>query len=798
MLAASGISQLYSHQAESVELALAGADLVVVTPTASGKTLCYQLPVLDRLLGNPESCALYLFPTKALAHDQLHGLQAALGLLGMDEGAATYDGDTPQHRRRAVRESARILISNPDMLHVGILPRHVAWRHFMGQLDYVVVDEMHAYRGVFGSHVSHVLGRLRRLCRFYGSDPQFICASATIANPTELGRGLVGKPLHLVCKSGAPTSRRHVVLYNPPIVEPRLGIRRSPLQDAQYVARALLRAGQQLVCFTRSRLAVEQLVIALRKDAAMLGLAPQAVRGYRAGYLGSERRAIESGLRDGTVHCVVATSALELGIDIGGLGACVLVGYPGSISSTWQRIGRVGRGALPGTAVLVASGSPLDQFVIAHPDHLLQGEPESARINPDNLHVRLGQVRAALYEMAIPDGQAENDRELGAILGALESVKEVRSSGGRWFWSTDSFPAAEISLRSADAHRVVIVTNEGSAESCETIGEVERTSAPRCLHQGAVYMHEGRQYQVERLDLEEGVAHVVPVELDHMTIASERTEIEIERVDHLVENPSMTVGHGEIRLTSQVTSFRREHLETHEILGWGTVDLPEQVMFTSACWLGIQSHVVEELEAQGLWSADVGGDRGPNWESQRLAARQRDGYRCRQCGSAERPGRGHDVHHIVPFREFGWIPGKNDLYRQANHLSNLMTLCPRCHRLAERQVAMGSTLSDLSHLMRHLVPLWLLCDAGDIGTHVDSAGRRHERPTLFVYDRIPGGAGLADELPRLIEGLLGSAQETVARCPCPGGCPACIGPSITLVPGRKESVLALLSILVTH
>ncbi len=796
ILAARGIDQLYTHQARAVSLALEGANVVVVTPTASGKTLCYQLPVLDRFLRHPKSRALYLFPTKALAQDQHFGLARDLRELGLAAEAVIYDGDTPQSQRRAARQASHVLITNPDMLHVGILPYHTQWRELLSELDYVVIDEMHIYRGVFGSHVAHVLRRLRRLCAFYGSAPQFVLASATIANPAELAQGLIGEPVQVVAESGAPSGERQVILLNPPILDGRLGIRRAPLIDAQELALTLIAQGEQVVCFTRSRMAVEQLVVALRERVDQAGLRPEAVRGYRAGYLASERREIEAGLRQGRVRCVVATNALELGIDIGGLSAAILVGYPGSVASTWQRIGRVGRGDQLSAAFLIASASPLDQYVMDHPEHLLGGSAEAARINPDNLYVRSAHERAALYELPLAEAEALPDDDAQAILAALEEAGQARLSRGRWFWAGQGFPAGEISLRSAETTRVAIVTRMSEGERGETIGEVERSSAPRWVHEQAIYLHEGQSYLVRSLDLEANIAWVEPVQTDYYTVASEREEIEIERVLAEQENACMALAHGEIRLTRQVTGYRRQRFETQEVLGWGDVDLPEQVMLTSAFWMGVQPTLVAELEARGLWSADRGGDRGPDWEIQRDRARRRDGYRCVHCGAPERPGRAHEVHHLTPFREFGWQPGQNYAYRYANRLENLVTLCPRCHRLAERQVALGSTLADVGHLLRYLAPLWLLCDPGDIGIHADSAGRRTARPTLFIYDEIPGGAGLADQLPGVIVPLLKSAAEVVQRCPCQEGCPACIGPALAPPAGRKKSAIALLEGLV--
>jgi DEAD/DEAH box helicase domain-containing protein len=792
MLRSRGIHQLYSHQAEATRLALSGQHTVVVTPTASGKSFCYLLPVLQRVLDGPRK-ALLLFPTKALAHDQQHRIAGDLATLGLDPGlVATYDGDTEASERTVVRERARILISNPDMLHVGILPGHVRWRGLLAELAFVVLDEMHTYRGVFGSQVAGVLWRLRRLCRFYGSDPRFICTSATVANPAELAHALIGEPAILLDNSGAPEPPRQIVLYNPPIVDGRLGIRRAAGDDALLLATLLLSHGVQTACFTRSRMAVEQLVIALRRAAPAVCLDAQAIRGYRAGYLGTERRAIEAGLRSGTVRCVVATSALELGIDIGGLMACILVGYPGSTASLWQRIGRVGRGSSGGLAILVASDSPLDQYLLAHSEQLLGAAPEAARINTHNLHIQVGQTRSALYELPMTAEEVHGLEPGEPILRALEQSGEVRHSSSRWYWASPAFPSGEVSLRTSDASRVEIVAESEGAQRT-VIGQLESSDAPRWVHPRAVYLHEGSQYLVRSLDLAAGAAMVEPANLPYLTIASERTEIDIEREQVASEQGALTAHYGAICVSSQVTSFRREDVQTHAVLDRESLDMPVQVIYTDACWLDIRPELVAQLEGEGLWRGDQGGSRGHNWPQQRALALARDEHRCRQCGATEPPGRSHDVHHVVPFQTFGWSPGQNEACTRANRLDNLVTLCAACHRLAERQVAVNGTLTDLAHLLRSLVPLWVLCDPSDIGTHVESGGRKRDHATLFVYDRAPGGAGISEGLLPLVVPLLQAAAERIRICTCKAGCPSCIGPSLSPQPERKLRVQALLA-----
>lgn len=784
--------RLYIHQAEAVERALAGEHVVIVTPAASGKTLCYNLPVMDRLLRIPQSRALYLFPTKALAHDQLHTLRALAGDLDLACQPAAYDGDTPSSHRARIRQNAQILLTNPDMLHAGILPMHTQWREFLTHLDYVVVDEMHTYRGIFGSHVANVFRRLRRVCAFYGSRPRFICSSATIGNPQDLAERLTGERMALVDRSGAPSGWKAIVFYNPPIVDARLGLRRPLVEEIRRQANWFLKRDLQTVLFCPSRRMVEQLVTYLRQDALEAGRDPSAIRGYRSGYLPQERRAIEEDLRKGGVRVVVATNALELGIDIGGLAVCLLAGYPGSIASTWQRIGRVGRAQGVSAAMLVASASPLDQYIVSHPDYFFAQVPERALINPDNPYVLLSHLRCALSELPFePDEALGQDRALKEMLLGAGQAREGR--GGRLFWASAAYPQGEVSLRTASPDRISIVV-PGEGGTFQPIGQMDRDSAPYWLHEGAIYLHEGESYLVERFDWEAGVAQVRSVEVDYFTEPISTTHIAIETTRKVHSRPSVTLSVGDVRLTTRITGYRRIQWETLQHLGWGAVNLPDREMMTEASWVTLTQALVEGLNQEGLWVEAVT-SRGPDWPVQRDRARARDGYRCVHCGAEERPGRQHEVHHVIPFREFGWVPGENENYREANRLSNLITLCPQCHRLIERQVAVQGALTGLGRVFKHLMPLFALCDAEDVGVHAEAQAPPTGQPTLFVYDNVPGGVGLSVQLPDLFEPLLMRAGELIRACPCEAGCPSCIGASIRPDPRAKDRVLALIEAL---
>ena len=782
MLAARGIARLYTHQTRAVELVLQGHDVVVVTPTASGKTLCYNLPVLHGLLHESEQRALYLFPTKALSHDQLASLQAGAEPLGLAGAVAGYDGDTPSPKRANIRRSARILLTNPDMLHLGILPYHTQWQSFLTRLRYVVIDEIHHYRGIFGSHVANVVRRLERLCAFYGSHPRFICCSATIANPAALAEKLIGRPVDVVTENGAPQGRRTFCFYNPPIVNAELGIRRSSQVEVRAIANRLLDGGVQTAVFARTRLATELLLTYLRDDALRHSRLPEVVQGYRGGYLPNERRQIESGLRQGAVRAVVATNALELGIDIGGLGAVVLAGYPGTIASTWQQAGRAGRGRGESAAFLVATPAPLDQYIVTHPDYFYGRTPEHALVNPDNPYLLLKHVRCAAYELSFADGEPYGGQDVSAVLATLAQAGSVRHDRGRWYWAANQYPAQDVSLRTADAQQITIEAEEPGGQR-HTVGQIDRESAPKWVHEGAIYLHEAEQYLVRKLDFEASVALVQPVQVDYYTEASQSTQIHIEREfatrwgadsDH----PNLNLTTGEVTVTWRVTGYKRLRLGTMEHLGWGDLDLPEQQMLTQACWLTVPDAVVARLSAEGWWVGEAGDSRGPSWPEQRDLARHRDGYRCQACGAPERPGQQHHVHHLRPFREFGWIPGQNENHRQANALSNLVTLCPACHRQAEQKVAVQSTLTGLSRVLGQLIPLFLMCDPNDLMLHSDVQAAQTGLPTIFVIDGVPGGIGLSEALPAVFPEVLERAAELVRGCPCAAGCPSCIGPLV--------------------
>lgn len=580
-----GVRKLYSHQASAIQAVHDGDSIVVVTPTASGKTMCYNIPVMDAILKDESSRALFIFPTKALSQDQTAELHELITEAGVDVKTYTYDGDTPQSARKAIRQAGHIVVTNPDMLHSGILPHHTKWTKLFENLKFVVIDEVHHYRGVFGSHLANVMRRLRRICDFYGSNPQFICCSATIANPVELASKIVGREVRLIDNNGAPSAAKHIIFYNPPVINKELGIRKSSMLEAERIAESFIRNGIQTILFTRSRLNVEVLVTYLKEIYKGDREAEKKVRGYRGGYLPTLRREIEKGLRDGTITGVVSTNALELGIDIGALEACIICGYPGTIASTWQQAGRAGRRSGVSAAILVASSSPLDQYIINNPDYFFGRTPEYGLINPDNLVILYSHMKCAAFELPFEDGEKFGVETTAEILGFMEEAKIVRHVGNRWHWMADVFPADEISLRSASNENFIII--DITEPKPVVIGEVDRFSAPMMLHEEAIYIHEGVQYQVEKLDFDDKKAYIRKVNVDYYTDANLAVDLKV--LDVFREDKSKQVHRsvGEVSVTALVTMFKKIKLHTHENIGSGPVNLPEMEMHTTSYWVSL-------------------------------------------------------------------------------------------------------------------------------------------------------------------------------------------------------------------
>ncbi|RIK32336.1 MAG: ATP-dependent helicase [Anaerolineae bacterium] len=819
-LIASGIHSLYAHQLEAWTATQGNRNIILSTGTASGKTLAYNLPVFAKLLQDENARALYLFPTKALTQDQFSNLQSLVsGLqsqfsnyqlpITQSPTPAIYDGDTPSSSRAAIRKTARLLLTNPDMLHTGILPHHTNWLEFFSNLKYVVIDEAHTYRGVFGSHVANVIRRLKRVANFYGAKPQFILASATIGNPQELAEKLIEEPVTLIDDDGSARGPRHFIIYNPPLVDQSLGLRKSSLLESVRLARELVNSNIQSVVFARSRRSVEIILSYLQGEMTpdssiesplipyeSLPNPRSFVRGYRSGYLPAQRREIEKGLRDGSVKTVVATNALELGIDIGGLGAAILVGYPGSVASARQQAGRAGRGLESAVSVMVASANPIDQFLAHHPEYFFERSPEQALVNPDHLLILLEHLRCAMFELPFKKGEgfgAISAETIEEYLNFLVENREAHFSNEKYFWMADQYPAANISLRSASPQSVVLQIMLDDRP--QTIGIVDGESAAWMAHPGAIYLHEAQQYFVEKLDLEERVARLRPVASDYYTEPLQQTEVEL-----LSESAHDVVcggdkRWGELQITNYTKGFRKRRWYTHETLGEEPLDLPPSELQTTGYWLSLSEETVASLREAGAWTNDPN-DYGPEWSKIRERVRRRDQFTCQVCGVVESPSsplrasRQHDVHHKIPFRAFA-------SREEANRLENLTTLCPSCHHKVEQNVRIKSGLAGVSYILGNLAPLFLMCDSGDLGRHIEPMeNQTFGQPTVAIYDSVPAGIGFSEKLFELHDELIARAFELVSACPCADGCPSCVGPGGENGGGGKQESLALLKRLV--
>jgi len=724
---ARGIDELYSHQAHAWDRIAKGQHVVVVTPTASGKTLCYNLPALQALVLQPDARILYLFPTKALAQDQLAELEELARQLP-EMRMFTYDGDTPQDARRAVRARANLVLTNPDMLHSGILPHHTKWATLFQNLRYVVIDELHAYRGVFGSHLANVLRRLRRICRHYGSAPQFIMASATIANPGELASRLIGEPVEEITESGAPTGDKVFVCYNPPVVNQELGIRAPYLGEAARFAIRFLREKIATIVFAQSRLATEVLLTSIKSGVADKTGDSGIVRGYRGGYLPTRRRAVEKGLREGKVLGVVSTNALELGVDIGHLDVAVLAGYPGAIASLWQQAGRAGRRSGRSVALLVATSAPLDQFMVTHPDYLFGTPPEHARVNPNNPFILVNHLKCAAFELPIAEDERFGELDVRKFLAALDDEGVLHHAGRHWHWAAETYPADHTSLRTVTTDNFLVIDttarDEKQTKRRQIIAEVDWGSAFASIYPKAIYLVESEPYEVQELHFredEEKVAYVKRVAVDYFTDAISAKGVWI--LQRLAEGPSAPylAEQGEVLVAEKVVGFKKIKMGTLENVGSGEVELPQQEMQTTAAWLTVAPETL-----------------------------------ARASSSREE-----------------LIDGLRAVTYLLHHLAPIFLLCD---------------IRDLGSWLGDTTP----ATSGAVATRESTKRRLMDaaqfNPTIYLYDSHAGGIGLAEHVFEILPDLLRRGLDTLETCACRDGCPSCVGPVNEV--GRKAKSTA--------
>ena len=768
--AAKGIRQLYTHQASAAEAVHAGKNIVVVTPTASGKTLCYNLPILDAILANSDTRALYLFPTKALAQDQLAELYDLNQRLDNRFGVFTYDGDTPSDARKAIREKSHIVLTNPDMLHTGILPHHTRWTRLFENLRYIVIDELHTYRGVFGSHLCNVLRRLRRMARFYGRTPQIICCSATIANPGELASRLIEDNVEVQSENGAPAAEKTFVFYNPPVVNRALGVRRSYINEASRVSQEFLKHDLQTMVFANSRLHTELILTYLQQANPQFPGKPETIRGYRGGYLPGERREIERGLRDGLIRGVVTTSAMELGIDVGSLDTVVMAGYPGTIAATWQRAGRAGRRSGSSCAVLVASSAPLDQFIVRHPDYFFGNTPEHAFIQPDNLEILINHLKCAAFELPISPTEKFGDVDLQDLCARLSDAGYLHRAGENYHWTNEAYPADTISLRSVTSDNFVIIDITGAPL---VIGEVDFVSALTTVHEKAIYLHGAQQYHVEHLDFKERKAYVKQVDVDYYTDAIRYTQVRVLEITNTSNAPAESVqpnqaktrldlrtgltgsavtqssahdhshSHGEVLVRSQVVGFKKIKFFTNENIGAGKLELPENEMHTTSYWMTLERPLLESL-------------------SYSISERQ---------------------------------SGMFGLLHAMETVATLLLMCDRRDlgsAIGERPPSPDSDDAVIQSQVKALPE-----PRRDLSSNANDPWMTGQKeffePNLYLYDAYPGGIGFSEPLFRAREILVRKTRDLIQACPCDAGCPSCVGPAGDLVPRAKEAALAILN-----
>lgn len=779
-----GIHALYRHQAEAIQSITDAQHTIITTGTASGKSLCYLLPILQRCLEDETATALLLFPTKALTQDQYKNF-LHLSPQTLHSQIAIYDGDTPVSHRAKIRDSSRVLLSNPDMLHTAILPHHPNWERYFRGLTYVVLDEVHLYRGVFGSHIANLIRRLKRIARFYNAIPTFILTSATVANAKEHAENLVEEPFVQISDNQSPHGSKYFILYNPPIIHQELGVRRSALNEAVRLCGDLIAKGIQTLLFTHTRKNTE---IGVRLLQNQNPAQAQNIFAYRSGYLPSERRKIEQSLKNGEAKAVVATNALELGVDIGGIEAVIISGYPGSIAATHQQAGRSGRKKQDSLAVLVASSNPLDQYIIKHPEYIFEKPPEMALINPDNPLILLQHLRCAVFELPFRQNDSFGRLSWEHILPYLQVLTlnhEVFATADRFIWRANQYPSQSVSLRSTTGESFLLHLEED--DRITIIGEIDQASVDWMVHPQAVYLHQGQSYFVEELNFEKKLVRLSVFNGDYYT--QPLMDQTIQKISEEKNRPVSggIIHFGEIEVTQQLKGFRKLSWQSRDILTTEELQLPPRILRTVGYWIEINSQTLELLSENNLWSGKPN-YYGPNWNQQRNLARQRDRFTCQLCGAPEK-NIPHHVHHKIPFRQF-------TSFEQANRLENLITLCPACHHKAESVVLIRSGLAGLRYLLSQIAPLFVLCDLGDLGSHSDPQSPINAgSPIVMIYDNSAAGIGLSEMLFDKHESIITSALEVVQNCPCSDGCPACVGVGGENGSAGKTEATALLKIL---
>lgn len=781
------IHQLYQHQSDAYEYIQEGKDVVIVTGTASGKTLCYTLPIAQTILKDSNATALCIFPTKALAQDQKNGLDKLFSFDSHNIYAQVYDGDTSTSCRKKIRQDAKIILTNPDMLQIGILPYHTKWETFFQNLKYIVIDECHIYRGVFGSHIANVIRRLKRIARYYGADPQFVLTSATIGNPSQHASSLIERSVKLINRDFAPHGKRHFLLYNPPIIDERFGLRASALLESVRLTADLLNHNIQTLFFVTTRRSTE---IALTYLRDRFPGRKQEIRGYRSGFLPKERREIEQGLKSGAIRAVTSTNALELGVDIGGMDAVVMSAYPGSIANLRQQAGRAGRRDEEALAILVLNANPINQFIAKHPEFIFEQSPEVALIDSNNLEILISHLLASLYEKPFSNNEgfgALEASEVQQIFDYLVAKGEVFKAQKDTHWIGADFPASMVSLRSTSLDTVLLQAEIN--RKLHVIGKVDAKSAKWMVHPGAIYLHESSSYFVQTLDLQEGIAILAPIDVDYYTQTMRESDVEIININKQEEIPAGNKYYGDLKVSSKIVGYKRIEWYSREVLSVEELEMPPDILNTTGYWFVFDAESIQTLLSAGN-PLTIKNDYGPMWSNLKQIIRQRDRNTCQICGAKE-DGRAHDVHHRIPFKQFSKI-------EEANQLENLTTLCRTCHLRVEMNVRIRSGLAGLAYLLHNIAPLFIMCDVTDIFVVVEHEAKFADGlPAIVFYEEVSGGIGLTERMYEIHQRLLHSALEIVLSCGCEDGCPSCVGPGGENGQGGKQEAIALLNSLLS-
>jgi DEAD/DEAH box helicase domain-containing protein len=797
LLIENNIKELYTHQTKAIEIINSNKNVGVTSGPSSGKSLIYLLPILNDILNGKNSTAFFLFPTKALAYDQLQHIRFLIDNSNLDikqkkilaTKISVYDGDTPKEFRINIRKQAQVILTNPDMLHIGILPNHDLWENFLDNLKYLVLDEAHVYTGVFGSHVANVIRRLKRILSLYRKSLIYICTTATIGNPTDFLSNLIEEELEFVQEDGAPKTGKKVVFYNPPLVNQELGIRKSLHQETLRIVEEFSSNEIQALVFQRSRKEVEKSLKIMQENSSLSSKV--FTSGYRSGYLAQDRRKIEEEFRAGKIKTLFSTNALELGVDIGNLQCVILSGYPGTISSTWQQIGRSGRTLNESIAIFIASANPIDQFIIKRPEYLLVNNPENALINANNPNILLDHLVNSILEISFIEGENFGNLDWQTIEPILEQLLQlgiIYKSNNKYSVITNNNPREPFSLRNINSNsmKLIEVTNQEK----KIIGEVDYASSFWMVHPNAIYLHLGEQYLVEELNLQNCEVVLSKSYANYFTEPTIKTTYEIlNQKEEFVHN-NLNIQYGEIQVTQQVTGYKEILWETNQKINIHKLDLPETQLETEAFWFYIPNNLKDQLISENLW-LNYQNDYGPGWKKYKDLIRKRDHYTCQRCGIKEENS-AHHVHHIKPYKLF-------DSMELANHPSNLITLCATCHKLAETQVRVRSGLAGLSYLFRTLSPLFVMCSMNDIGVVTDTKNTiTGFENSIIVYDNIPYGLGLSYDLFNKFPYILHEMYLHVSDCGCHNGCPSCVGPISDEGYGGKTETNHLLKLLLNE